>query len=84
MSGGASEDKSFGKDRFSGGSCKDESCREDVMSHGGRMCLELFSADVFKEKSCGKDVFSGGACKDQTPAVRLCLAEVLARIRHLR
>ena len=50
------------------------------MSHGGRMCLE----DGFKEKSCGKDLFSGGACKDQTPAVRLCLAEVLARIRHLR
>ena len=60
MSGGASEDKSFGKDRFSGGSCKDGSCREDVMSHGGRMCLE----DGFKEKSCGKDLFSGGACKD--------------------
>ena len=45
---------------FSGGSCKDGSCREDVMSHGGRMCLE----DGFKEKSCGKDLFSGGACKD--------------------
>ena len=80
FSRGACKDKPFGKDVFSGGSCKDGSCREDVMSHGGRMCLE----DGFKEKSCGKDLFSGGACKDQTPAVRLCLAEVLARIRHLR
>ena len=35
-----------------------------------------------KGRSCGKDLFSGGACKDQTPAGRMCLAEVLARMGH--
>ena len=44
----------------------------------------MFRGDVFKEKSCRKDVFSRGACKDKAQAGRICLAEVLAKIRYMQ
>ena len=76
-----------GEDLFSGGACKDGSCREDVRrcfqgldAHG----QDLFSGGAFKDRQCREDLFSGGACKDQTHAGRICLAEVLARIGHMR
>ena len=46
---------SCGKDVFSGGAYKDQTCGED-----------LFKEVLSRISHAGPDVFSGGACKDQT------------------